>query len=112
MKDNKVLISELVFDAQGLIPAVITDYATKDILMVAYMSRESILQTLALQEVVCYSRSRKQLWHKGKTSGNILQVKQINVDCDQDCLQVEVEIQGDRVVCHTGSRSCFFRILE
>jgi len=90
----------------GLIPAVIQDYKKKDILMVAYMNRESLQKTLETGETHFYSRSRKQLWHKGETSGHIQKVKTLYADCDGDTLLVKVEQVA--VACHTGKRSCFF----
>ena len=91
----------------GLIPAVIQDYKKKDILMVAYMNKESLQKTLDTGETHFYSRSRKKLWHKGETSGHIQKVKALYADCDGDTLLVEVEQVA--VACHTGERSCFFK---
>ena len=102
MKNN---FSALKF-VNGLIPAVIQDYKKKDILMVAYMNRESLQKTLETGETHFYSRSRKQLWHKGETSGHIQKVKTLYADCDGDTLLVKVEQVA--VACHTGKRSCFF----
>ncbi len=90
----------------GLIPAVIQDYKKKDVLMLAYMNKESLQKTLETGETHFYSRSRKQLWHKGETSGHIQKVKALYADCDGDTLLVEVEQVA--VACHTGKRSCFF----
>jgi phosphoribosyl-ATP pyrophosphohydrolase/phosphoribosyl-AMP cyclohydrolase len=91
----------------GLIPAVIQDYKKKDVLMVAYMNKESLQKTLDTGETHFYSRSRKKLWHKGETSGHIQKVKALYADCDGDTLLVEVEQVA--VACHTGERSCFFK---
>jgi phosphoribosyl-ATP pyrophosphohydrolase/phosphoribosyl-AMP cyclohydrolase len=95
--------------SDGLIPAVIQDVRNKDVLMLAYMNAESLQLSLETGETHFWSRSRKQLWHKGETSGHIQKIKAIFVDCDQDTLLVEVE-QVD-VACHTGKRSCFFETL-
>lgn len=100
----------LHWDDQGLIPAVVQDAATQQVLMVAYMNAESLARTLATGETVFWSRSRQALWHKGETSGNVQRVRAIYVDCDADTLLVLVEPAGP--ACHTGAVSCFFRTLE
>jgi phosphoribosyl-ATP pyrophosphohydrolase/phosphoribosyl-AMP cyclohydrolase len=101
---------EIQWDAQGLIPAVVQDVGTKQVLMVAYMNAESLMQTLETGETVFWSRSRGELWHKGKTSGNLQRVREIYVDCDGDTLLILVEPAGP--ACHTGEVSCFYRRLE
>jgi phosphoribosyl-ATP pyrophosphohydrolase/phosphoribosyl-AMP cyclohydrolase len=103
-------IDELKFDANGLIPAVVQDAKSGEVLMMAYMNEESLAKTIASSETWFWSRSRQTLWHKGETSGHIQQVKEIRYDCDQDTLLVKVDQTGP--ACHTGERSCFFRILE
>jgi phosphoribosyl-AMP cyclohydrolase len=95
----------------GLITAIAQDYASGEILMVAYMNEESFRRTLELGEVVYYSTSRKELWHKGESSGNTQVVKEIYLDCDGDALLLKVEQRGG-AACHTGRRSCFFRRRE
>ncbi len=100
-------ISELKWDAAGLIPAVVQDAHTGQVLMVAWMNTEALHLTLATGETHFWSRSRRRLWHKGETSGNIQRIKEIRVDCDGDVLLVLVEQTG--VACHTGQRSCFYR---
>ena len=95
----------------GLITAIAQDHATGEILMVAYMSPESFRRTLELGEVVYYSTSRQELWHKGQSSGNIQVVKEMFLDCDGDALLLKVEQRGG-AACHTGRRSCFFRKRE
>lgn len=100
-------LETLQFDKDGLIPAVIQDAESKQVLMVAYMNRDAIQRTLETGLCTYWSRSRQQFWVKGETSGHIQRVKQIRVDCDQDCLLILVEQVG--VACHTGHRSCFFR---
>lgn len=98
---------KLKFDKNGLIPAVIQDYKTNEVLMVAYMNKEAFEKTLKTKKTHFYSRSRKKLWLKGETSGNFQEVKEVFVDCDIDCVLVKVRQKG--VACHTGYRSCFFR---
>ena len=96
------------FDAAGLITAVAVDADDGSILMVAYMNGESLRLTLACGEAVYYSRSRREIWHKGKTSGHTQEVVEILTDCDQDALVLRVRQRGSGA-CHTGYRSCFFR---
>jgi phosphoribosyl-ATP pyrophosphohydrolase/phosphoribosyl-AMP cyclohydrolase len=105
--DNQ--IDQLVFTSQGLIPAVCQDQSSGVVLMVAWMNRESLKLTLDSGEAHFWSRSRKELWHKGATSGNSLTVKEIRVDCDRDTLLLKVIPKGP--ACHTGETSCFFRSL-
>ncbi len=99
-------VGRLNFDAQGLIPVVVQDHRTGEVLTLAYMNRESFQKTLETGETHFWSRSRKQLWHKGETSGNRQIVKRIALDCDSDALLVEVEQIGN--ACHTGEHSCFY----
>jgi len=101
---------ELKFDEEGLIPAIAQDVKTREVLMLAYMNKESLERTLKTGETWFWSRSRQEYWHKGATSGNIQKVKEIRYDCDKDALLVLVEQVG--VACHTGERSCFYRKLE
>lgn len=96
------------FDADGLIPAMAMDAATKEPLMLAYMNEESLRRTLELGEAVYWSRSRKEFWHKGATSGHIQRIVEIRTDCDQDALVLFVEQIGAGA-CHTGRGSCFYR---
>jgi len=102
---------ELKFDEKGLIPAIIQDEKTKDVLMMAYMDAEAVKRTLESGTTWFWSRSRGEYWNKGGTSGNIQKVKKIMYDCDQDTLLVVVEQQGAGA-CHTGEWSCFFRELK
>lgn len=99
------------FDDHGLIPAITTDYASGELLMVAYMNEEALKQTIALGEAVYYSRSRQELWHKGATSGHVQKVIEIRVDCDQDAIWLRVDQQGSGA-CHVGYRSCFYRAVD
>ncbi len=107
---NDKLLSEIKYDDNGLIPAIVQDAATKDVLMMAWMTAESLRLTLETGKTVFWSRSRKEIWHKGATSGNVQKVVEVRVDCDADTLLVSVEPAGP--ACHTGERSCFFRGLE
>jgi phosphoribosyl-AMP cyclohydrolase len=100
----------LKWDERGLIPAVVQDAGDGAVLMVAWMNAESLRLTLETGEAHFWSRSRRQLWHKGATSGNVQRVEEIRVDCDADTLLVRVRPAGP--ACHTGERSCFFRALE
>jgi phosphoribosyl-AMP cyclohydrolase len=99
----------LQFDENGLIPAIVQDASTGEVLMLAYMNAESLRRTLESGQAWFWSRSRQELWHKGATSGNFLNVKAILKDCDEDALVVKVEPLGP--ACHTGNRSCFYRTL-
>ncbi len=109
MSEPTESIEGLRFDEQGLIPAVVQDSDSGHVLMVAYMSRESLERTLATGEVHFWSRSRKTIWRKGETSGNVLRLRSVVADCDRDCLLVRAEPAGP--ACHTGERSCFFETL-
>jgi len=100
-------IDNLKFDRNGLIPAVMQDYKTGEILMAAYMSKESLRKTIRTKKAHFYSRSRKRLWLKGETSGNIQKIKDVYLDCDNDCLLMRIDQVGG--ACHTGYRSCFYR---
>ena len=100
---------KLKFDDSGLIPAVVQDIESDEVLMVAWMNEESLALTQQTGEVHFYSRSRKALWKKGETSGNILNLREIYVDCDEDTLLIKVNPTGP--ACHTGARSCFYRTL-
>ena len=104
------VINNLKFDDKGLISAIIQDYQTKEILMFAFMNRESLEITLREKKCCYYSRSRKKLWLKGETSGNFQIVKDVRVDCDQDAILIQIEQKGG--ACHEGYRSCFFRSVK
>ncbi len=106
----QVELSEIKFDSNELIPAIVQDINTKQVLMMAYMNQESLGLTIEKKETVFWSRSRNELWHKGATSGNIQKVIEIKIDCDADTLLILVEPAGP--ACHTGEASCFIRNIE
>ena len=103
-------LSSLKFDKNGLIPAIIQDYKNNEVLMLAYMNKESLRRTLKLGKTCFWSRSRKEYWVKGLTSGHFQFVKSIAYDCDLDALLIKVRQVGK--ACHTGNRSCFYRKIE
>jgi phosphoribosyl-AMP cyclohydrolase len=100
---------DLAWDDRGLIPAVVQDARTGEVLMVAYMNRESLERCFRTGETWFWSRSRRTLWHKGETSGNVQRIRELRVDCDADTLLVRVDPAGP--ACHTGQRTCFYRAL-
>jgi len=103
---------ELAFGKSGgLVPAIVQDDRTGDVLMLGFMNEEALAETRRTREVVFYSRSRNRLWKKGESSGHVLKVRDLRVDCDADALLVRVEPVGPGV-CHQGYRSCFFRRIE
>ena len=101
---------QIRFDERGLVPAIVQDAQSREVLTLAYMSAESLARTIETKETWFWSRSRSELWHKGSTSGNTQRVIEIRQDCDSDALVVLVEPVGP--ACHTGKRSCFYRDLE
>ncbi len=107
IKKGKFNINDLKFDRKGLIPAIIQDYKSKDVLMVAYMNKESLRRTIKFKKTCFWSRSRREYWVKGMTSGHFQFVKSIFYDCDMDALLIKVRQVG--VPCHTGKRTCFYR---
>lgn len=104
-------LDEIRWDAQGLVPAIAQEAQTGRVLMVAWMNREALMQSVARGEAVYWSRSRQRLWHKGEESGHIQKIKGIRLDCDGDVVLLSVE-QMDGIACHTGRADCFFRVLE
>ena len=102
-------IEQIKFDEKGLVPAIIQDYYTKEVLTLAYMNKESLEITLRDKKTCFYSRSRQKLWYKGETSGNYQNIVSLKYDCDSDSLLIEVKKEGP--ACHTGSESCFFNSL-
>ena len=99
------------FDQDGLIPVVTTDFSSGEVLMQGYMNEEALKKTITLGEAVYYSRSRKTLWHKGKTSGLVQTIKEIRIDDDQDSIWLRVDVVGG-ASCHVGYRSCFYRSIS
>ncbi len=122
MSDNKDLEETLKFlprfDDKGLIPCICTCAKSGEVLMFAFMNQESLNKTIETSQAHYYSRSRKCLWHKGKTSGYTQKVLEMRTDCDQDCIWIKVEIntpegkETDKISCHTGRKTCFYRKLE
>ena len=110
--DKKCIEQDLAFapkfDEYGLIPVITTDFKTNEVLMVAFMNEQTLRMTLEIGEAVYWSRSRKEIWHKGKTSGQFQRVVEMRTDCDQDAIVLKVEQLGGGC-CHTGSTSCFYR---
>ncbi len=103
-------VNQIRFDELGLIPAIVQDARTREVLTLAYMNADSLKKTLETDETWFWSRSRSELWHKGATSGNTQRVTELRQDCDSDALVVLVEARGP--ACHTGARSCFYRDIE
>ena len=106
----QVSMSEIKFDASGLIPVVVQDAETNEVLMLAYMNQESLQLTLQTGETHFWSRSRNELWHKGATSGNAQRVVELRLDCDADALLIRVHPAGP--ACHTGNQTCFYREIK
>jgi len=104
------LLASISFDAQGLVPAVAQQHDSGEVLMMAWMNREAVAETLATGRACYWSRSRRQLWRKGETSGQVQRLIELLVDCDGDTLLLRVDQTG--VACHTGRRSCFFRAMR
>jgi len=102
-------VKDIKFDEKGLIPAVIQDDETGEVLMLGYMNEEALKRTLSGEDVWFFSRSRQELWHKGETSGNYIKVHSIFIDCDSDTILVKAKPTGP--VCHTGNQTCFFQEL-
>ena len=105
-----MILDDLKYDANGLIPAIIQDHANGQVLMMAWMNRESLQRTVDTGLCTYWSRSRQKFWVKGETSGHMQHVNRISVDCDQDCLLIQIDQVG--AACHENYRSCFFRDLE
>jgi phosphoribosyl-AMP cyclohydrolase len=110
-------LDDVKWDANGLVPAIAQEAGTNDVLMFAYMSRESLARTAELGEAVYWSRSRGRIWHKGEESGHVQKVREMRIDCDNDVVLLKVEQTsrepgGPAIACHTGRHSCFFRRLR
>ncbi|MEO0454492.1 MAG: phosphoribosyl-AMP cyclohydrolase [Verrucomicrobiota bacterium] len=97
------------FDDQGLIPAIVTDADSGEVIMFAWMNEESLSRSIEIGEAVFWSRSRKELWHKGATSGNVQTIIEMRIDCDQDALWLKVKVGGHGASCHNGYHGCFYR---
>ncbi len=112
MGDSKAaaLLDAIAFDREGLVPAIAQAHDTGEVLMLAWMNREAVAETLATGRVCYWSRSRRALWRKGETSGQVQRLVEMRLDCDADALLLRVEQTG--VACHTGRRSCFFRAVR
>ncbi len=104
------VLATLAFDAEGLVPAVAQQFDTGEVLMVAWMNREAVAETLRSGRVCYWSRSRRALWRKGETSGQVQRLVELRLDCDADTLLLQVDQTG--VACHTGRRSCFYRAVR
>ncbi|MEE9375524.1 MAG: phosphoribosyl-AMP cyclohydrolase [Rhizobiaceae bacterium] len=100
------------YDGNGLVTAIVCDAQTKTLLMVAHINKEALALTIETGEAHFYSRSRSMIWHKGATSGNVLIVKEMRVDCDQDAVLLLVKTTGAGAACHTGRKSCFYRQVQ
>jgi phosphoribosyl-ATP pyrophosphohydrolase/phosphoribosyl-AMP cyclohydrolase len=103
------IINNIKFDEKGLIPAIVQDADSGEMLMLGYMDEEALRRTLSGEDVWFYSRSRQELWHKGETSGNYIKVQEVWKDCDSDTILVKARPTGP--VCHTGNKTCFFQQL-
>ena len=106
LKLSNNLMENLKFNSQGLIPTIIQQFDTNEVLMLAWMNKESLEETIKTKKTFFWSRSKKKLWRKGETSGNIQIVKEIKIDCDKDTIIVFVDAKGP--ACHTGNNTCFF----
>jgi len=105
---DQTLLDAVAWNEQGLVPVIAQEVGSGDVLMMAWMNRDALLETLRLGEAVYWTRSRQKLWHKGEESGHTQKVKEIRLDCDGDTILLIVE-QKDEIACHTGEHSCFFR---
>ena len=104
---DQALLEALTWNDQGLVPVIAQEVGSGDVLMMAWMNRDALLETLRLGEAVYWTRSRQKLWHKGEESGHTQKVKEIRLDCEGDTILLLVE-QKDGIACHTGEHSCFF----
>jgi phosphoribosyl-AMP cyclohydrolase len=104
------ILDELKYDSNGLIPAIVQEQGTGRVLMMAWMNKDSLAETIKLKKTCFWSRSRQKYWVKGESSGHVQNVKSISFDCDKDCLLIEVEQIG--AACHDGYKSCFYRRID
>ena len=107
MSDLDDIIKQISFDKNGLIPVIVQDSLSRDVLMMAWMNEESLKLTLSTRDMTYYSRSRRKIWRKGEVSGQTQRLQSLRLDCDGDCLLAKIEQKG--VACHTGHYSCFYR---
>jgi phosphoribosyl-AMP cyclohydrolase len=105
---DQALLEAVTWNNQGLVPVIAQEVGSGDVLMMAWMNRDALLETIRLGEAVYWTRSRQKLWHKGEESGHTQKVREIRLDCDGDTILLMVE-QKDGIACHTGEHSCFFR---
>ncbi|MBU3555814.1 phosphoribosyl-AMP cyclohydrolase [Polynucleobacter sp. UB-Piko-W3] len=105
---DQALVDAVTWSEQGLVPVITQEASSGDVLMMAWMNRDALLETIRLGEAVYWTRSRQKLWHKGEESGHTQKVKEIRLDCDGDTILLMVE-QKDGIACHTGEHSCFFK---
>ena len=108
---SSIAWSDFKLNSDGMVPVIVQDYQTNEVLMLAYMNEEAFNTTLETGKMTYWSRSRQKLWHKGDTSGNVQILKEVLVDCDQDSIVYKVKQLGGGA-CHTGNRSCFFRRIK
>lgn len=104
------IIASIKFNDAGLVPAIAQQFNTGEVLMLAWMNKDSIIETLASKQVCYFSRSRNKLWHKGESSGQVQSLKEMLIDCDGDSILLKVDQKG--VACHTGRRNCFFNTVS
>jgi phosphoribosyl-AMP cyclohydrolase len=112
MAKDKITDLSLAFDQDGLVGCIVVDAASNQVLMFAHMNAEALVATQRTGRIHFFSRSRQKLWMKGETSGETFHVVEMRVDCDQDCLLARVEAEGKGNACHTGRRSCFYRVVD
>jgi phosphoribosyl-AMP cyclohydrolase len=105
---DQTLVDAVTWNEQGLVPVIAQEASSGDVLMMAWMNRDALVETIRLGEAVYWTRSRQKLWHKGEESGHTQKVKEIRLDCDGDTILLLVE-QKDGIACHTGEHSCFFK---
>jgi phosphoribosyl-AMP cyclohydrolase len=111
MTEHSALLQPILWNEQGLVPAIAQDWQTGEVLMLAWMNREALELTIQERRAVYWSRSRQALWRKGEESGHVQHLKELRIDCDADTVLMKVEQVGG-IACHTGRRSCFYQVLE
>jgi len=111
MAEPSELAEQITWNDQGLVPAIAQDWRSGEVLMLAWMNREALALTIREQRAIYWSRSRQALWRKGEESGHVQQLRELRIDCDADTVLMKVEQVGG-IACHTGRRSCFYRVLD